>query len=119
MTACCVSRGSATKSKNTNLSESQFRLILKGNARGCIRLPIRPNGWVTADAVAAGGPQQSNCKSFDTFADLTEDKMINPTPDFWSIFGPWGPRRAPEALGRAPARKIVQVAQKNRPGDQF
>ena len=42
--------------------------------------------------------------------------MINPAPGFWPIFGP---RRAPGASGRAPVRKIVQVAPNISPGDQF
>lgn len=33
------------------------RSLMSGNAKGCIRLPVRPNGWVTADATRAGGPK--------------------------------------------------------------
>lgn len=33
------------------------RVLVSGRANGCIRLPIRPTGWVTADAQAAGGPK--------------------------------------------------------------
>jgi len=33
------------------------RSLLKGNPKGCIRLPVRPNGWVTADATRSGGPK--------------------------------------------------------------
>lgn len=33
------------------------RSLLEGRAAGCIRLPIRPSGWVTADAQHAGGPK--------------------------------------------------------------
>jgi len=33
------------------------RALAGGRARGCIRLPIRPSGWVTADASRAGGPK--------------------------------------------------------------
>lgn len=35
------------------------RCLNNGNAKGCVRLPVRgnPNGWVTADATKAGGPR--------------------------------------------------------------
>eukprot|EP00928_Gymnodinium_smaydae_P070611 TRINITY_DN54415_c0_g1_i1.p1 TRINITY_DN54415_c0_g1~~TRINITY_DN54415_c0_g1_i1.p1 ORF type:complete len:301 (+),score=63.84 TRINITY_DN54415_c0_g1_i1:69-971(+) len=33
------------------------RALTKGRARGCIRMPVRPEGWVTADATRAGGTQ--------------------------------------------------------------
>jgi len=33
------------------------RALTGGRARGCIRLPVFPNGWVTADATRAGGPR--------------------------------------------------------------
>lgn len=33
------------------------RVILEGRSQGCIRMPIQPYGWVTADASRAGGPQ--------------------------------------------------------------
>lgn len=33
------------------------RVVLEGRAQGCIRMPIQPDGWVTADASRAGGPQ--------------------------------------------------------------
>mmetsp|Transcript_109508 Transcript_109508/g.316587 ORF Transcript_109508/g.316587 Transcript_109508/m.316587 type:complete len:353 (-) Transcript_109508:52-1110(-) len=33
------------------------RSLTQGNAKGCIRLPVRPSGWVTADATKAGGPK--------------------------------------------------------------
>mmetsp|Transcript_16811 Transcript_16811/g.45516 ORF Transcript_16811/g.45516 Transcript_16811/m.45516 type:complete len:302 (-) Transcript_16811:58-963(-) len=33
------------------------RAFSGGRARGCIRLPVRPCGWVTADARKAGGPR--------------------------------------------------------------
>jgi len=33
------------------------RVLAGGRAQGCIRMPIRPCGWVTADASRAGGPQ--------------------------------------------------------------
>jgi len=32
------------------------RMLRHGRARGCIRLPVKPRGWVTADATRAGGP---------------------------------------------------------------
>mmetsp|Transcript_91479 Transcript_91479/g.112003 ORF Transcript_91479/g.112003 Transcript_91479/m.112003 type:complete len:281 (+) Transcript_91479:70-912(+) len=31
--------------------------MLTGKGQGCIRMPIQPRGWVTADASRAGGPQ--------------------------------------------------------------
>eukprot|EP00438_Fugacium_kawagutii_P008215 Skav231925 [mRNA] locus=scaffold2322:116742:127834:- [translate_table: standard] len=31
--------------------------MLMGKSQGCIRMPIQPSGWVTADASRAGGPQ--------------------------------------------------------------
>lgn len=33
------------------------RSLVSGHAKGCIRLPVRPSGWVTADATRAGGPK--------------------------------------------------------------
>lgn len=33
------------------------RSLMSGGAKGCIRLPVRPAGWVTADATRAGGPK--------------------------------------------------------------
>jgi len=33
------------------------RSLMSGPAKGCIRLPVRPSGWVTADATRAGGPK--------------------------------------------------------------
>ena len=33
------------------------------------------------------------------WADLREDKMINPAPGFWLIFGPLGPGRAGNSPG--------------------
>ncbi len=45
--------------------------------------------------------------------------MINPAPVFGRFPAPWGPRRAPKALGRVPVRNTVQVAPKISPGDQF
>lgn len=33
------------------------RMLSTGRAAGCIRLPVKPRGWVTADACRAGGPR--------------------------------------------------------------
>ncbi len=74
---------------------------------------VRPSG-------AHGGPRPSKntvraeCEISpgDHWADLREDNMINPAPDFWPIFGPLGPTAGPGNPGTAPARKIVQVAPK-------
>jgi len=33
------------------------RMLKNGRAKGCIRLPVKPKGWVTADATRAGGPR--------------------------------------------------------------
>lgn len=33
------------------------RALVNGRARGCIRVPVQPMGWVTADASKAGGPK--------------------------------------------------------------
>eukprot|EP00435_Cladocopium_sp_Y103_P012390 s1435_g3.t1 len=33
------------------------RMLMTGKGQGCIRMPIQPSGWVTADASRAGGPQ--------------------------------------------------------------
>ncbi len=53
------------------------------------------------------------------WADLREDKMILPA-GFLADFRPlWGPRRTPGAFGRAPARKIVQVAPEISSGEHF
>lgn len=33
------------------------RALQNGRAKGCVRLPVKPSGWVTADASRAGGPK--------------------------------------------------------------
>lgn len=33
------------------------RTLTGGRKKGCIRIPVQPNGWVTADASKAGGPK--------------------------------------------------------------
>ncbi|CAK9051945.1 unnamed protein product [Durusdinium trenchii] len=33
------------------------RMLLEKRGEGCIRMPIQPTGWITADASRAGGPQ--------------------------------------------------------------
>jgi len=33
------------------------KMLIKGRCRGCIRVPVKPRGWVTADATRAGGPR--------------------------------------------------------------
>merc|ERR1719199_111896 len=33
------------------------RMLRNGRASGCIRLPVKPRGWVTADGSRAGGPR--------------------------------------------------------------
>lgn len=33
------------------------RMFRNGRAKACIRLPVKPRGWVTADATRAGGPR--------------------------------------------------------------
>lgn len=33
------------------------RTLTSSKARGCIRMPVRPTGWVTADASIVGGPR--------------------------------------------------------------
>jgi len=33
------------------------RTFARGRAKGCVRVPVRPEGWVTADATRAGGPK--------------------------------------------------------------
>eukprot|EP00747_Dinoflagellata_sp_TGD_P167659 gnl/TRDRNA2_/TRDRNA2_192423_c0_seq1.p1 gnl/TRDRNA2_/TRDRNA2_192423_c0~~gnl/TRDRNA2_/TRDRNA2_192423_c0_seq1.p1 ORF type:complete len:322 (-),score=33.81 gnl/TRDRNA2_/TRDRNA2_192423_c0_seq1:186-1100(-) len=38
------------------LQAGAARSIREGRARGCIRVPVVPSGWVTADARPAGGP---------------------------------------------------------------
>ena len=48
--------------------------------------------------------------------DLREDENDKSGPGFLADFGP---RRAPGALGRAPARTILQFAPKASPGDKF
>eukprot|EP00403_Amphidinium_massartii_P025464 CAMPEP_0178405248 /NCGR_PEP_ID=MMETSP0689_2-20121128/18302_1 /TAXON_ID=160604 /ORGANISM="Amphidinium massartii, Strain CS-259" /LENGTH=344 /DNA_ID=CAMNT_0020026259 /DNA_START=186 /DNA_END=1220 /DNA_ORIENTATION=- len=35
----------------------QARMLVKGRAKGCVRVPVQPTGWVTADAQKAGGPK--------------------------------------------------------------
>ena len=35
-------------------------------------------------------------------ADLREDKMINPAPDFVQMFGPLGPTAGPGSPGKGP-----------------
>ncbi len=55
---------------------------------------------------------------FCNWADLSDDKLINPAPGFWPIFDTLGPTAGPGSLGTAAARKIVQVVPKISPGDQ-
>ncbi len=54
--------------------------------------------------------------------DLREDKQIKSDKSGSSFFGGFlalrGPRRAPEAAGMGPVRKVLQVAQIS-PGDQI
>ncbi len=52
-----------------------------------------------------------------TWAELREDKMINPAPGFRPIFGPLGPTAGPGSLGTGSGSTIVQVAPKISPGD--
>mmetsp|Transcript_66620 Transcript_66620/g.124336 ORF Transcript_66620/g.124336 Transcript_66620/m.124336 type:complete len:319 (+) Transcript_66620:144-1100(+) len=35
----------------------QARILVRGRAKGCVRVPVQPTGWVTADAQKAGGPK--------------------------------------------------------------
>ncbi len=51
------------------------------------------------------------------WADFREDNMINPAFGFRPIFGPLGPTAGPGSPG--PGSKIVQVAPKITPRDQF
>ncbi len=46
------------------------------------------------------------------WADLRGDKMINPAPGFWPIFGPLGPTAGP---GNGPGSKIGAGCTKNQP----
>ncbi len=55
----------------------------------------------------------------DDWADLREENMINPAPVLGRFSGPSGPRPAPGDPGTAPARKIVQIGAKIKPGDQL
>ena len=60
---------------------------------------------------------RDNDRTYPIFgwADLREDNITNPVQFVCRFLAPWGPRRAPGALGAAPARKIVQVAPKTQP----
>ncbi len=71
--------------------------------------------------VCAGEPMlwRTIDKMMEVWADLGEDKMINLATGFGRFSALRGPRGAPGAPGTAPARKIVQVASKIRPGDLF
>ncbi len=53
-----------------------------------------------------------------SWADLREDKMINPAPDVWPTFGPMGPTAGAGSPGDDSGSKKVQVAPKISPGDQ-
>ncbi len=53
------------------------------------------------------------------WADLKEDRMINPARCFGPIFGPLGPTAGPGNPGTAPARQIVQFAPKFSSGGRF
>ncbi len=48
-------------------------------------------------------------------ADLREDKMINPAPGFWPIFGPLGPTAGPGNPRNSPGSKNSAGCTKNQP----
>ncbi len=50
-----------------------------------------------------------------SWADLREDKMINPAPGFWPIFGPSGPTAGPGSPGNGPGSKNIAGCTKNQP----
>ena len=47
--------------------------------------------------------------------DLREDKMINPAPGFWPIFGPLGPTAGPGSPGHGPGSKHNAGCTNNQP----
>ncbi len=49
------------------------------------------------------------------WADLGEDKMINPDPDFWPIFGTLRPTAGPGSHGTDQALKKSEGCTKNQP----
>ncbi len=49
------------------------------------------------------------------WADLREDKIINPAPGFWPIFGPLGPTAGPGSPGNGPGSKNSAGCTKNQP----
>ncbi len=51
----------------------------------------------------------------NNWADLGEDKMIDPAPGFWPIFGPLRPPAGSGSPGNGPGSKIVRVAPKSTP----
>ncbi len=49
------------------------------------------------------------------WADLREDKMINPAPGFWPIFGPLKPAAGPGSHGTGSGSKDNAGCVKNQP----
>ncbi len=49
------------------------------------------------------------------WADLKEDKMINPAPGFWPIFGALGPTAGPGRPGNGPGLKKSAGCANNQP----
>ena len=72
------------------------------------RIGLRP--WSTTQGEASSvtdfrvthRTQELECADW---ADLTEDKVINPAPGFWPIFGPLGPTAGPGSLGTGSGSK--------------
>ncbi len=85
--------------------------------RGCV--PHDPHILSSSHSMCVPKTRHSCTCDWFPLGQTLEDKIINAAPGFGRFPAPWGPRRAPGALGRAPARKIVQVAPKIIPGDQF
>ncbi len=106
--------------------------VVGGGERGAAHLLLRPERLrhCTTDDRHDGGVRQLVADGHRRivaahpdvellWADLREDKFKIWPRVFGRFSAPWGPRRAPGALGRAPARKMVQVAPNIGPGDQF
>ena len=58
-------------------------------------------------------PQVANTHSRFKGDRRGQDKMINPAPGFWTIFGPWGPTAGPGSPGNGPGSRNSAGCTKN------
>ncbi len=79
-----------------------------------LRADAQPNEGCAAKA-SRNPDVPSGRLFFCGWAELREDKMINPAPDFWPIFGPLRPTAGPGSPGIGPCSKKSAGCAKNQP----